>query len=547
MMHRHFAGILVLLILCSGISPLAQATEPFYWRDSYGRGAGTAVTAHCGSDEYDAGLCYPRCKSGYHGVGPVCWQNGGILAYGRGVGRVPAYNCGGKEAVAGLCYEQCKRGYKGAGPVCWGMGPPGYVECGAGYATDNETCATVTGGQVLAATMLLATAAPAAMEAATKAKQAILGPKAVEEASKFSEMLEPLMTRLRPVFKNIAQNTDKIAEELAKIKPAILKFLDEDPARAEKMYNTANTLGKAAHGAIKVTKQIQAGPDQAVDFLRIAATITGIVDPTPASNAVAAFAFPVYMPGSNSTSTASDAIVASRDYLYTINSAGDLHYYQLKTGGTWGAQHQRIGTDWAKFRAVTAGDSGELYALDHQGNLLFYKHDSNLQWHSSGARIGFGFGNMKAIVAGGNYNDGTTRRILYALGNDGTLWYYNFPEAANGSIETPIGTQIGWGWKDCSKVFAGNSGKVYCIKTNGDLMRYAYDIRHPTARTPVGQRMGNGWNVFTRVFAGTSNQIYAVQPNGDLLAYRDTGSAIVGPMKIGSGWNLPQVTAMKNW
>lgn len=545
MTFQRLAKIFLILIVWTTMSSPASASEPFYWRDSYGRGAGTAVKANCGGDEYDAGLCYTKCKSGYHGVGPVCWQNVGILAYGRGVGRVPNYNCGGKESVAGLCYEQCRSGYKGAGPVCWGMGPPGYVECGAGYATDSETCATVTASQVAAATMLIATVAPAAIEAAVKAKQAILGPEAVEEASKFSQMLEPLMTRLRPVFRDIAQNTDKIAEELTKMKSIVLKFLSDDPVRAEKMYNVANTLGKATHGAVKVSKQIKAGPDQLVDFLRIAATITGIVDPTPASNVVAAFSFPVYLPTSGAT-TATDAIVASRDYLYTISSTGDLHYYRLETGGTW-AQHQRIGTGWASLRMVTAGDSGELYALDRSGNLLFYKHDSDLKWHSAGAKIGFGFGNMRAIVAGGNYRDGTPKRVLFTLSNDGTLWYYNFNEAPNGNIETPSGTQIGWGWKDCVRIFAGNNGAVYCIKSNGDLMRYAYDIRRPADRTPVGQKMGTAWQGFTHVFAGTSNQIYAVQANGDLLAYRDTGNQIIGPIKIGNGWNLPQVTAMKNW
>jgi hypothetical protein len=39
---------------------------------TYGRTAGVPLT--CSNDEqYDAGLCYPKCKSSYHGIGPVCW------------------------------------------------------------------------------------------------------------------------------------------------------------------------------------------------------------------------------------------------------------------------------------------------------------------------------------------------------------------------------------------------------------------------------------------------------------------------------------------
>jgi hypothetical protein len=32
--------------------------------------------------EIDAGLCYQRCRNGYHGVGPVCW----VDSYNRGIG-----------------------------------------------------------------------------------------------------------------------------------------------------------------------------------------------------------------------------------------------------------------------------------------------------------------------------------------------------------------------------------------------------------------------------------------------------------------------------
>ena len=41
-------------------------------KDSYGRTAGTPLG--CAPDEeYDAGLCYPKCEHNADGVGPVCW------------------------------------------------------------------------------------------------------------------------------------------------------------------------------------------------------------------------------------------------------------------------------------------------------------------------------------------------------------------------------------------------------------------------------------------------------------------------------------------
>lgn len=78
-----------------------------YGKDSYGRGAGDPPSVCLMGAELDAGLCYPYCREGYSGVGPVCWedcppdfiddgafcrQDAIILAkdsYGRGVGVVP--------------------------------------------------------------------------------------------------------------------------------------------------------------------------------------------------------------------------------------------------------------------------------------------------------------------------------------------------------------------------------------------------------------------------------------------------------------------------
>ena len=39
----------------------------------------------CSPDQEQNGqLCYPLCKDGYKGVGPVCWK--GASSYGRGAG-----------------------------------------------------------------------------------------------------------------------------------------------------------------------------------------------------------------------------------------------------------------------------------------------------------------------------------------------------------------------------------------------------------------------------------------------------------------------------
>ena len=98
---------------------------------------------NCPSDqELDAGLCYPKCPTGFTGVGPVCWEDcpsdfpdtgTGCTkpTYDRGVGTIPEGCTDDKENQDGLCYEPCNDGYTGAGPVCWGDCPSGFTDIGA--------------------------------------------------------------------------------------------------------------------------------------------------------------------------------------------------------------------------------------------------------------------------------------------------------------------------------------------------------------------------------------------------------------------------------
>jgi len=153
----------------------------------------------CRSDqEKDVAICYPKCRSGYYGVGPVCWSicpsdhtdigalcsrgadskgkcccvkffswtngccggcpNGytdmgctcfrGVSTiakstYGRGVGS-PLICPSNKVQSGALCYDSCRDGFNGIGPVCWGS-CPGYYgsQCGALCVKKASDCAMV--------------------------------------------------------------------------------------------------------------------------------------------------------------------------------------------------------------------------------------------------------------------------------------------------------------------------------------------------------------------------------------------------------------------
>lgn len=64
-------------------------------------------------------------------------------------------NCeSGKDYDAGLCYTPCGKGSdgvnaKGVGPMCWSEGPPGWVQCGMGWAKDQQACDTNIADEVL--------------------------------------------------------------------------------------------------------------------------------------------------------------------------------------------------------------------------------------------------------------------------------------------------------------------------------------------------------------------------------------------------------------
>jgi hypothetical protein len=166
--------------------------EPYCWRRSYGRGVGRLLqTCPDHSPEQDGLLCYPKCRDGYNGVGPVCWEkcdnltsfgfacfdvrksvrscpwydkcgifkrscstcptnytNLGCLCgrfhfrtnYGRGFGS-PLICSNTYEQDGGLCYDKCNNKYNGVGPVCWQHCPATQpYSCLAGCSITKQDC-----------------------------------------------------------------------------------------------------------------------------------------------------------------------------------------------------------------------------------------------------------------------------------------------------------------------------------------------------------------------------------------------------------------------
>ena len=151
----------------SGNGPLCLSNCPSGFRNdplhcgkpsSYGRGAGRAPGIGCSgcsgcswggcsgcsscnlnpcrqSEERNGGLCYPRCRAGFHAFGccvcsPDCPEGMADIgvscqkeSYGRGVGR-PLRCSAGEDFSDGLCYRQCGLDSYGVGPLCYRSCPP---------------------------------------------------------------------------------------------------------------------------------------------------------------------------------------------------------------------------------------------------------------------------------------------------------------------------------------------------------------------------------------------------------------------------------------
>jgi hypothetical protein len=124
-----------------GVGPVCWGTCPPGYNDD---GLTCRRDAHIiGADNsncpwYDeCGLTFARgcstCPPGYANDGCTCRIDADIFVkpnYGRGVGTVPDQCGANQDYDAGLCYPTCNAGYHGVGPYCWGTCPPEYQDQG---------------------------------------------------------------------------------------------------------------------------------------------------------------------------------------------------------------------------------------------------------------------------------------------------------------------------------------------------------------------------------------------------------------------------------
>ena len=216
-----------------------------------------------GGCEKNGLIVYPKCKAGYSNFGcclcrppkPRCSDynlNSGIdlsCAKKIKIGDPVSGDCpSGKEKNVGLCYPACRSGYYGVGPVCWGNAPNGWVGCGMGAAKDSKTCATVIFNQVSSVgTIALNIATLGSSGAATTAV------KTATTAGKLSKMKQ-MFTELKTVYEANKKTIDTVkngVKILSKAKTAyeglkgVMDTAKDDEATAEDIARNAAELASA--------------------------------------------------------------------------------------------------------------------------------------------------------------------------------------------------------------------------------------------------------------------------------------------------------------
>lgn len=119
--------IVILLVLTEGRERFALIVGGRDWYSFDGRTDDgyeifntTPNTCPQDKPELDAGLCYPRCRTGYRGVGPVCWAESVNVGVGIPVELEPCPDGWNNDGL--ICREPIRNdcSWKGLFGECWG-------------------------------------------------------------------------------------------------------------------------------------------------------------------------------------------------------------------------------------------------------------------------------------------------------------------------------------------------------------------------------------------------------------------------------------------
>jgi hypothetical protein len=176
-------------------------------------------------------------------------------------------------------------------------------------------------------------------------------------------------------------------------------------------------------------------------------------------------------------------------------------------------------------------DRGVIYGILPDGTLRWHKHlnymngqggTTDVAWAKSKI-VHSGFDKYRTVFGGGN-------GVLYAVGNDGKLYWYRHKDYLDNPAIAPINLPRGL-----------NANTISAL-------------RNIWIKSWEGPKVvGDGWDGFTRLFSPGEGHIYGIMPNGDLMYYRHTGWQNGSytwdeniKAKIATGWNAYVMAFARN-
>ena len=281
-------------------------------KNTHPRGAGTVPTLCGNGQQNDAGLCYTACRPGYNGVGPVCWgvppSTGGKTWVACGMG-----SASDSTACANVVFDQVSSVGNMALNVAT-MGASVEAEKAVNGAEDAKKLsalkaayADMKAGVAGAATKFqkeLADAKAAAKEAnvSEAEMQRFETMERYGELKKISGLTGTTKTCVDAALKatQAAPTGQPAADGSASLAVTSCLFNagSKTPATAAQIASM-DRLSKATKAASATASAAQAVPGSgeeakftAADYVRIAAQIAAMMDPTGALSTVAAYSYP---------------------------------------------------------------------------------------------------------------------------------------------------------------------------------------------------------------------------------------------------------------
>lgn len=184
-----------------------------------------------------------------------------------------------------LCYPKCRSGFYGVGPVCWSHAPSGWVDCAMGAAKDTKVCAETIVGQIAAVGEMALSIAGMVGSMGTSAA-ATAGAKVAANAGKISK-IKALMDKIKTAIKS-NEKIKKLVDKAKEIKNKVEKVTDKIDKIKEK-YEQANDIIETSE---KVVTEDYSNYTPA-DYARLAASVAALADPTGIAGVIENFSHPI--------------------------------------------------------------------------------------------------------------------------------------------------------------------------------------------------------------------------------------------------------------